>query len=157
MREILPFDDGDITLEKFKEAYNANLANGLGNLVSRVMKLSEQYLKSQISNLSDGKAGLKSQKLPEDYKKLMENFELNKAMDLIWQKISELDLKIQETQPFKLIKTDEKRAKEILTELVTGLWDITLMLKPLLPDTSEKIIKAIEANKMPEPLFLRKI
>ncbi|MBI4692107.1 MAG: methionine--tRNA ligase [Candidatus Terrybacteria bacterium] len=149
LREMTPFEDGDITLEKFKEAYNANLANGLGNLTSRVMKMSEQYLKN------------------EDYKKLapyknevfysgfMENFELNKAMDLIWQKISEMDLKIQKTQPFKLIKTDEKKAKEILRELVSGLQQIATMLKPFLPSTSEKILKAIEVNKMPEPLFLR--
>ncbi len=149
LREITPFEDGDITKEKFKEAYNANLANGLGNLVSRIMKMSEQYLeisnlKSQISNL------------PDDYKKLMDNYELNKTMDLIWQKISKLDLKIQETQPFKLIKTEPEKAKEILRELVSGLNQIAIMLKPFLPETSEKIIKIIEANKMPEPLFLRK-
>lgn len=149
LREIMPFEDGDITEEKFKEAYNANLANGLGNLTARIMKMSEQYLNSE-----NGK--VKSEKLPENYKDLMDNFELSKAMDLIWQKISESDLKIQKTQPFKLIKTDEKKAKEILAELVSGLWNIALMLKPFLPDASEKIIKAIEANKMPEPLFLRK-
>ena len=148
LREIVPFEDGDITREKFKEAYNANLANGLGNLVSRIMKMSEQYLKSQISNL-------KSQKLPDNYKKLMENFELSKAMDLIWQKISELDLKIQETQPFKLIKTDENKTKEILGELVSGLYQIAIMLQPFLPETSEKIIEAVKSNKMPQPLFLR--
>ncbi|MFA4890401.1 MAG: methionine--tRNA ligase [Candidatus Paceibacterota bacterium] len=149
-REITAFDDSDITLEKFKEAYNANLANGLGNLVSRIMKMSEQHLQSQISNL-------KSQKLPEDYRKFMENFELNKAMDFIWDKIGALDLKIQKTQPFKLIKTDEKKAKEILTELVEGLHNIAEMLKPFLPQTSEKILHSIETNKMPTPLFLRKI
>ncbi|MBU2219283.1 class I tRNA ligase family protein, partial [Patescibacteria group bacterium] len=148
LREIVPFEDGDITREKFKEAYNANLANGLGNLVSRIMKMSEQYLKSQISNL-------KSQKLPDNYKKLMENFELSKAMDLIWEKISKLDLRIQETQPFKLIKTDENKAKEILGELVSGLYQIAIMLQPFLPETSEKIIEAVKSNKMPQPLFLR--
>jgi methionyl-tRNA synthetase len=149
LREIMPFDDGDITSEKFKEAYNANLANGLGNLTSRIMKMSEQYLQSQISNI-------KNQKLPDDYKKFMESFELNKVMDLIWEKIGALDLIIQKTQPFKLIKTDEKKAKEILAELVDGLRGIATMLKPFLPDVSGKIMQAVESNKMPEPLFLRK-
>lgn len=149
LREIMPFEDGDITEEKFKEAYNANLANGLGNLTARIMKMSEQYLDSE-------NVKMKSEKLPDDYKDLMDNFELSKAMDLVWQKISELDLKIQETQPFKLIKEDEEKAKKILRELIAGLRDIALMLKPFLPDASEKIIGAIEANKMPEPLFLRK-
>ncbi len=148
LREITPFEDGDITEEKFKEAYNANLANGLGNLVARIMKMSEQYIKSQISNL-------KSQNLPEEYKKLMDNFELSKTMDLIWQKISDLDLRIQKTQPFKLIKEDEARAKEVLAELVLGLKEVALMLRPFLPSTSEKILEAIKSNKMPEPLFPR--
>ena len=148
LREITPFGDGDITEKKFKEAYNANLANGLGNLVARIMKMSEQYLKSEKFKVESGK-------LPENYKKFMDSFELSKAMDLIWQKISEMDLYIQKTQPFKLVKEDEEKAKKILRELVSGLWDIALMLKPFLPKTSEKIIIAIQSNKMPEALFPR--
>ncbi|MEK9168507.1 MAG: methionine--tRNA ligase [Patescibacteria group bacterium] len=148
LREITPFGDGDITEKKFKEAYNANLANGLGNLVARIMKMSEQYLKSEKFKVESGK-------LPENYKKFMDSFELSKVMDLIWQKISEMDLYIQKIQPFKLVKEDEEKAKKILRELVSGLWDIALMLKPFLPKTSEKIIIAIQSNKMPEALFPR--
>jgi len=148
LREITPFEDGDITEEKFKEAYNANLANGLGNLTARIMKMSEQYLDNK-------ELRIKNYELPNDFKNLMDNFGLNKAMDLIWEKISELDLHIQKTEPFKLIKTDEKKAKEILVELVLGLQNIALMLKPFLPQASEKILKSIELNKMPETLFPR--
>lgn len=158
LREITPFGDGDITEEKFKKAYNANLANGLGNLVARVMKMSEQYLENkELGIMFSPKANPRRvyYELPEDYKKLMDNFELSKTMDLIWQKISEMDLCIQKTQPFKLIKEDEEKAKKILRELVSGLWDIALMLKPFLPGTSEKIITAIQSNKMPEALFPR--
>ncbi len=153
LREITPFEDGDITKEKFKEAYNANLANGLGNLVGRIMKMSEAYLQTTYDV---GRANDIVSRLPEDYKNLMEEFEISKTMDLIWQEISESDLKIQETQPFKLIKTDENKAKEILRELVENLFRIALMLAPFLPETSEKILAAIKANKMPQPLFLRK-
>lgn len=149
LREVMPFEDGDITLEKFKEAYNANLANGLGNLVARVMKMSEEYLATR--NLKP-----ETYELPGEYKKFMENLELNRVMDFIWDKISALDLRIQETQPFKLIKTDEKKAKEIINELVLDLGEIALLLRPFMPETAEKITKAIEVNKMPEPLFLRK-
>ena len=49
LRHIHPFEDSDFTLEKFKEVYNAHLANGLGNLVSRVMKLSEKYLIAEVA------------------------------------------------------------------------------------------------------------
>jgi len=67
-----------------------------------------------------------------------------------------LDKKIAETQPFKLIKTDEKRAKEIISELVFNLYKIAKLLEPVMPKTAEKIQKIIEDKKMPEPLFLRK-
>ncbi len=151
LREITIFEDGDITEEKFKETYNANLANGLGNLTARIMKMSEQYLGA-------GEIGAREleKKFPPEYAQFMDNFEINKAADFIWQKISDLDKKIQETEPFKLIKTDEKAAKKILLELASGLFEIAIMLEPFLPETSEKILRAIEANKMPEPLFLRK-
>ncbi len=151
LREITPFDDGDITEEKFREAYNANLANGLGNLAARIMKMSEEYLSPNQSPASmKSKTGFDF-----DYKRLMENFELSKAMDFVWNKISEMDLKIQRTQPFKLIKTDEKRAKEILVEMVDGLRGVAEMLKPFLPQTSEKILDAVKQNKMPKTLFPR--
>jgi len=150
LREMTPFDDGDITKEKFKEAYNANLANGLGNLVSRIMKMSEQHIGHLMSNWTLNVQVMKG------YKNLMDKFELSKTMDLIWQEISNLDMKIQETQPFKLIKTNENKAKEIIKELVIDLNKIAVMLQPFMPETSEKIISAIKANKMPEPLFLRK-
>lgn len=156
LREIMPFEDGDITEEKFKEAYNANLANGLGNLTARIMKMSEQHLVQPTPNsgakLATGRATNDQRPTTSDF---MDNFELSKTMDLIWRKISDLDLRIQKTQPFKLIKEDEIKAKEIVRELVSGLWDIALMLKPFLPETSEKIIAAIQSNKMPEALFPR--
>ena len=113
------------------------------------MKMSEQYLKS------DQSLKLKVESCRKITKSLMDSFELSKVMDLIWQKISEMDLYIQKTQPFKLVKEDEEKAKKILRELVSGLWDIALMLKPFLPKTSEKIIIAIQSNKMPEALFPR--
>ena len=67
------------------------------------------------------------------------------------------DSRIQDTQPFKLIKEDREQALEIITSLVVDLYAIACMLRPFLPETSAKIIKLIHENKSPlEPLFLRK-
>ncbi len=149
LREIHPFEDGDFTEEKFKEAYNANLANGLGNLVSRIMKMSENYLAGE--SFPDACSGV----VDGGLNKFMEGFELNKAMDKIWEMISELDARVQEEQPFKLIKEDEEKAKGVVRELVSGLGAVAEALEPFLPETAEKIKAAIGENKMPEPLFLR--
>lgn len=147
-REVSPFEDSDFTEEKFKESYNANLANGLGNLTARILKMSETYLNDPVEIIDED--------FPAEYKNFIKKFEFNKAMDFIWNKISQLDLRIDETKPFKLIKEDEKKAKNIVKELVLGLYHVAHLLSPFMPDTSRKIEDAIKVNKMPEPLFLRK-
>lgn len=147
-REFSTFEDSDFTWERFKEAYNANLANGLGNLVSRIMKMAETNLET-CPELVD-------KELPSEFKEALENYEIGKATDVIWQKIGELDSQIQKTEPFKLIKTDKEAGIRIIEELIVSLYDVAKMLEPILPDTSAKIQEAIKASKMPAPLFLRK-
>ncbi len=145
-REITPFEDGDFTDERFKEAYNANLANGLGNLVSRIMKMAVSAgVKAETSATNE---------MPES--EFLEKFEINKAMDEVWGKIQALDSHIQKTEPWKKIKIDEKAGKEDIKYLLGELFSIGLSLRPFLPETADKIKKIIEENKMPEPLFLRK-
>jgi methionyl-tRNA synthetase len=146
LREASQFEDSDITIEKFEEAYNANLANGLGNLASRILKMAETYeIKPELPD--------KTENLSEDF---MENYKINEAVDGIWREISETDKYIQEKKPFSLVKTDEAEAKEIIGELVIKLWNIAVNLEIFLPETAEKIKKCVKENKMPEtPLFPR--
>jgi methionyl-tRNA synthetase len=149
LREISPFEDSPFTLERFKDAYNSGLANGLGNLSSRILTLSEKYLEKcpEITEHS----------IPQEFFDYLEKFDVQKATDYVWQKIQSLDKKIQEAEPFKVIKTDEKEGKEMIKELVLELYNIARMLNPLLPETNVKIKKLIRENKKPtEPLFLRK-
>lgn len=156
IRHVHPFEDTNFSPEKFKEGYNAGLANGLGNLVSRVVKMCVNYDVSvkvdELKNIWETNSDSELKK----YKSYFEKFEFNKALDLIWNKIGEMDKKITDTQPFKLIKTDEKKAKEIISELVFDLYKIAKLLEPVMPETAQKIQKIIEDKKMPEPLFLRK-
>ncbi len=148
-RELHAFEDTAMTVEMFKEAYNANLANGLGNLVSRVMKMAETNLAGPVS--------LSENILPQDFVNLLEKFEIQKAVDLVWQKIAEADKLIQEKQPFKLVKTDKEAGTRIIEDLVIRLEVVASMLVPVIPETAEKIKNLIRTNKSPEaPLFLRK-
>jgi len=149
LREISSFEDSPFTIERFKDAYNAGLANGLGNLSSRILTLSEKYLDKcpEIPEKSDF----------TEYFKLYEEFDLKKAMDYIWDKIQDLDKRIQEEEPFKVIKVDEQKGKEMIKELVLDLYVIARMLNPVMPETNIKLKNLIKENKKPEtPLFLRK-
>lgn len=151
LREVNPFEDSDMTIEKIKIAYNANLANGLGNIVNRILKMSEDNLDGNF-NFSKN-----FENLPEQYVKAIDNFNFQEAMDFIWKEISEIDQVIQDKQPFKFVKENPEEAKKIIFELVEKLFNTATLLKPLLPDTSEAIISAISENKKPEtPLFPRK-
>jgi len=149
LREVSSFEDSPFTLERFKDAYNSGLANGLGNLASRILTLSEKYLE-------------KCPEIPEktdftEYFKIYEEFDIKKAMDCIWDKIQNLDKKIQETEPFKVVKVDEKKGKDLIKDLVLELYIIARMLNPVMPEINEKLKKLIRENKKPEtPLFLRK-
>ncbi len=149
LRHIPPFEDGDFTHDRFKDIYNANLANGLGNLTSRIMKLAEVNLSSVEIDLPRG--------LPEEFTELMISYKFDLALDYIWQQIGLLDKKITDTQPFALIKEDVNKGKSLITELVTDLYQIACLLEPVMPKTSLKIKETIKENKKPtEPLFVRK-
>ncbi len=149
LREVSSFEDSPFTFERFKESYNAGLANGLGNLVSRILTLSEKYL--------DKCPEIPEKSIPKEFFDYLEKFDIQKATDFVWLKIQELDKIIQESEPFKVIKTDENKGKEMIKELVLELYKIAQMLNPVMPETSLKIQKLIKENKKPDkPLFLRK-
>ncbi len=149
LRELSSFEDGDMTMEKFKEAYNANLANGIGNLTSRIMKMA-------VSNLVSPVVVPESENM-EEYFYLYESFDFVKITDYIWGKISEMDVYIQENQPFKVVKTDKEKGQEMIKDLVVKLYSVARMLNPILPETSQKIKELVKTNKSPEsPIFLRK-
>lgn len=148
-REFNPFEDSDFTREKFYEGYTANLVNGIGNLTSRIMKMAETHLEETPE--------LNEVKVPQAYTDAFGEFNLQKASDICFEKIGELDGYIQETEPFKLVKTDLDAAKDIIKKLVIDLHTVAHLLSPFMPDTSEKIVAAITANKKPEEsLFERK-
>jgi methionyl-tRNA synthetase len=150
LREIHPFEDTPCTKEMIKESYNANLANGLGNLVSRIMKMATSY-------------GVKVLDYSEKYwseetrVESLEKFNIKEYCDEIWSDIKSLDSYIQENKPFSKIKTDESGAKKDVEYLLIHLRGIANQLLPIIPNTAEKILELIKENKMPEaPLFVRK-
>ena len=148
-REIPPFEDGIFTMERFKEAYNANLANGIGNLTSRIMKMAESNIEVPIA-IADFEN-------MDEYFGLLNIFEISKACDFVWEKIGEMDKFIQENQPFKVVKTDKEAGQKMISELVVKLYSVARMLNPIMPETSTKIKALIKENKSPTtPLFLRK-
>lgn len=156
-RELSPFEDSDFTMEKFKNAYNSHLANGLGNLTSRIMKMASANLPGPVAVGEAAGVATTSAVLPDIFKKAVESYDLQAATNIIWQHVGALDTTIQETAPFKLVKTDKEKGIQIITDLVVRLHLIAVMLQPFMPETAAKILALIAANEAPAaPIFPRK-
>ncbi len=146
LAKVSPFGDGDFSEEKLKDVYNADLANGLGNLVARVAKLCER------ENIK----GIKNTSTPEPATKLaFERFEFDKALANSWNQISLWNGIINKEEPWKI--KDKKNLKGKLERYVVNLLELAFNLKPFLPETAEKIEKQFSAEKIVSqaPLFPR--
>lgn len=136
-REMNTFEDGDFTVERFEEAYNAHLANGLGNLVSRVVKMAQN-------------AEIKAENVEISYerKESLEKFNIKEEADRIWSVIAELNGFIQSKEPFKTIKTDPEKAKADIRYLLDNIYRLSVDLAPFMPETSEKIQKMLKGEQI---------
>ena len=150
-----PFgNDGDFSFDRLKEVYNADLANGLGNLVARVAKLCE------TANLRFPIRPTNSKIVFEKkYQIAVENLKFQEALNLIWQKTTKADQLIDKTKPWELIKKDIHKTARVLAQLVDEIRVINTHLAPFLPETSEKIRRQFAGPKIKSepPLFPRKI
>lgn len=153
LKEVSSFEDSPFTKERFLASYNAGLANGLGNLASRILTLSENY----SVNFTEPIFNKENDNLYKIYKEAIEKYDLKLAMDTIWFCIEWINKYIQQEEPFKLVKTDLNKAKEIIEVCLSDLMQVAQMLESFLPETSKTIQELIKQNKKPEqPLFLRK-
>ena len=141
LREIPTFEDGDYTWERLVETYNAGLANGIGNLTSRILKMA--HSSSLLPWRGEGREGSNA----SNTNQLLDSYELAKAMDEIWAKIQACDQFIQKEEPFKKIKTDAEAAKKDIEYLLSELQNIAVSLQPFLPKTAEKILEALKNLK----------
>lgn len=144
LAKFSPFSDGDFSAKKFREIYNADLANGLGNLVARVAALCEK-------NNITGEDGYKV--WCADAVKALEEYKFDEALKAVWILISDADKMINNEKPWNL---SGEKLEKILKDLVRRIQEIGYNLRPFLPETSEKILKQFSGKiSSAEPLFPR--
>ena len=128
-------------MEKFKESYNADLANGIGNLAARILMLSQ-------TNLAEAPR-FEVVEFPKEYTDALDTYDYNAATDYIWQLIKKLDGRLTSEKPFAVVKTDPEAGKRIIAECVVELRIVATLLQPFMPATSEALVQAISANQKP--------
>ncbi|MBU3925489.1 class I tRNA ligase family protein, partial [Patescibacteria group bacterium] len=152
-------EDVDLTMERAAGKYEANLANGLGNLVARSLAMAEK-IKTE-SGKWKVESGTQKSKMEIDienywkkYEEAINNYKLNEAMNEIWKFISACDEYIEENKPWKL-EGNEK--EEAIYNLLESLRHIAWMLRPFMPETSDKIFSQLFADEKERAVELSKV
>jgi methionyl-tRNA synthetase len=151
LRAVRPFDDGDFSTQRLRQLYNTDLANGLGNLVSRVTSLSDKadLRKHRYSSIPDE---------PEGYRDAIRNYEFDKTLEVLWRIITRLNRDIDRTRPWELLRTSNSASlKARLSAWLCDIRQIGYWLSPFLPQAGKKILEVLsqEPVRPCEALFPR--
>jgi methionyl-tRNA synthetase len=145
--------DGEFSWGRFGEVYNADLANNLGNLYSRVVTLIGKNYDGHL----DGTAGVApaagtvagdAEQTVRDIQGHVEACRYNQALEVLWRQFNDpANRYLDRTAPWKLVKTDKQAAKEVLYALVEPLRRAAILLKPFLPKAAEHIYRSFNFDQ----------
>lgn len=151
LREVTFGLDGDFSREAMVRRFNGDLANDLGNLVSRTLRMIEEFCSGTVPAPSQGEASLdqslrnSAEGLSGEIAKYMERLEFNKALNSIWQAIGSANRYIDESAPWALFKDDLKkdRLATVLYHAAELLRIVTLYVYPYMPEKAGEIWKRL--------------
>ena len=131
--------------------YESELANGIGNLLSRVTSLCEKGAFGSFSTNT-------SPPSPVGFHEAFEGFRLNEAAQLLWNVVSELNQNITQVKPWELLKSgQQEELRANLNRWLTQIYAVGYWIRPFLPEAGESILAALTGEKVKssEPLFPR--
>lgn len=155
LREISFGQDGDYSEDRLRQRYTDELANGVGNLLSRVTNMVDRYMGGVVQAHTET-AGYGDNE-ESVYHEAMQELAFHKALDAIWKLVGELNEHIEQNKPWELAKIDTDRLEVVLSHYVAVLTRIGHLLAPIMPNTSKVIVNALTASKIEktQPLFPR--
>jgi methionyl-tRNA synthetase len=136
--------DGDISEERFYEKYNAELANGIGNLVARTLTLATKFTTNYKSNTNiqiTNNFRNKTEKVWQEYEKQLENLEFESVTKQINSYVAYWDKYINENEPWKLVESNLDKFNKIIYNVIEGLRQLAWLIMPFMPETADKIFE----------------
>lgn len=150
---VLPsHNDGDFSRRNMEEAY-AKLANGFGNLVSRVSAMTQKYFNGEVDEVPFAPREVESRA-----KQAMDEYDFKSYVEIIWTAVDLANEKIDREAPFKTAKTDPEAAKKTLSETAAMIRWVAQKLAPVIPQASEEVLRRYAATRIThgDPLFPRR-
>ncbi len=147
LRGVPPFGDGDFSNERLQALYNADLANGLGNLASRLTTLGARAGCEPLRAVAIGAA-------PQGYIEAFNSHAFDRALGVLWLEVGRLNRAIEQAKPWEVLHRGEPIGSTVEPWL-GDLYRLAYWLHPFLPQTSEKIGAALREGRLLRNLFPR--
>ena len=148
MKEMVLGQDANFSMDSFIKCYNSDLANDFGNLLSRVTNLINKFYDGALEPIFDDSidgqdvkyAALDSMELSKNF---MNDMKINEAINSIFNFVRKVNKYLEITAPWKLLKTDIKKAGKVLYTAAESLRIISLLLSPVMPNRTESVMNAL--------------
>ena len=151
LRHIPSYSDGDFNWKRLEAAYNDELADQLGNAVSRTAAMIVHYQQGVIGNIPEAEHDV----IP--YEQALEQCRFDRALDEVWEQVKGLNQYIEEAKPWEIAKAkEEEHLREVLAYIAGALLEVAGLLAPFMPDTSAMIKQIFGSGiikEVPKPLF----
>lgn len=148
MREMVLGQDANFSEELFIKRYNSDLANDLGNLVSRVTKLISKFYDSRIPKFVNKDSVLKEKYLNILLEKRIENFEIHTLLKEVSDFIQSINIFLEENAPWKQAKSDLELAGDTLYHSIEAIRVSTKILEPVMPRKCNEILQILSSEDL---------
>ena len=151
MKEMVLGHDSNFSMDSFIKCYNSDLANDFGNLLSRVSNLVNKFYNGSLiegEDLSEDGLAIKknAKETINEVSKLMDEMKINDAIERVLQFVRNVNKFLELTEPWKVVKTDLKRAGRILFTAAESLRVIALLFSPIMPNRTKSVLNILNSK-----------
>ena len=155
LREVPFGNDGNFSEEALISRTNSDLVNTYGNLVNRTIAMSKKYFDSNVTNPNvyesiDDSVVEYAKELPNIVYEKMDSLKVNETLESIFELLKRCNKYIDDTTPWILAKDESKsdRLKTVLYNLLEGIRISTILLRPFIPDTCDKVFNMLNTKNI---------
>jgi methionyl-tRNA synthetase len=158
VKEISFGSDGDFSWERYEERYNVDLANNLGNLVSRLAAMADKYRDGQLQPSAEppGRLAELASVAVDDYVRAMDTYALETAVATIFRIIDAANEFIASSEPWALARDQAKaqQLNQVLFEVAEALRIVAVLLLPVMPASAAEILRRVGERKSAKDIRL---